>query len=174
MSSAELENLERIGTLKREPPVPSELAGLRRSAEHRLADAEREDLSFDSRFDLAYDAAHALALYALRRAGYRTDKRYVVFQVLPHTVGLATGHWRVLAKAHEHETWRSTKAPRGAPILTWTEAGGGGMPRRLPRARGALRRAPGGGAPGSRFLSGLRQPPCVLAPPRISRMSRRR
>lgn len=101
MTSAELENLERIGALKRESPVPSELTGLRRSGESRLADAEREDLSFESRFDLAYNAAHALALYALRRAGYRTDKRYLVFQVLPHTVGLATGHWRVLAKAHE-------------------------------------------------------------------------
>lgn len=101
MTSAELENLARIGTLKREPPVPSELEGLRRSGESRLADAEREDLSFDGRFDLAYNAAHALALFALRRSGYRTDKRYVVFQALPHTVGLATGHWRVLAKAHE-------------------------------------------------------------------------
>jgi hypothetical protein len=59
------------------------------------------DLSFESRFDLAYNAAHALALYALRRAGYRSDNRYLVFQVLPHTAGLPPETWRVLAKAHE-------------------------------------------------------------------------
>ncbi len=50
---------------------------------------------------MAYNAAHALALYALRRMGYRSEHRYLVFQSLPHTAGLATGHWRVLAKAHE-------------------------------------------------------------------------
>jgi hypothetical protein len=50
---------------------------------------------------LAYNAAHALALSALRSAGYRSESRYLVFQALPHTVGLPTAHWRVLAKAHE-------------------------------------------------------------------------
>lgn len=101
MSSAELERLVRIGRLKREPPADSELAGLRRSGESRLADAERTELAYESRFDLAYNAAHALALFALRRLGYRSDHRYIVFQALPHTTGLARGHWRVLAKAHE-------------------------------------------------------------------------
>jgi hypothetical protein len=62
------------------------LEGLRASAERRLVDAERKELSFDSRFDLAYNAAHAFALIALRRMGYRSDNRYLVFQVLPHTV----------------------------------------------------------------------------------------
>lgn len=66
-----------------------------------MRDAENSSLSFESRFDLAYNAAHALALAALRRAGYRSDNRYLVFQALPHTVGLETAHWRVLAKAHE-------------------------------------------------------------------------
>jgi hypothetical protein len=28
-------------------------------------------------------------------------QRYIVFQVLPHTLGLATEVWRVLAKCHE-------------------------------------------------------------------------
>jgi len=91
MTSAEHENLVRIGRLKREPPADSELAGLRRSAESRLADAERTDRSFESRFDLSYNAAHALALYALRRSGYRSHHRYIVFQALPHTVGLEHG-----------------------------------------------------------------------------------
>ncbi len=77
------------------------MAGLRRSGLARIADAERRDLSFESRFDLTYNAAHALALYALRRMGYRPEHRYLVFQALPYTAGLSAGHWRVLAKAHE-------------------------------------------------------------------------
>jgi hypothetical protein len=76
-------------------------AGLMRSAEERLNDARRIDLSYSSRFDLAYNAAHALALIALRRAGHRSDNRYLVFQALPHTTGLPTEKLRVLAKAHE-------------------------------------------------------------------------
>jgi hypothetical protein len=38
---------------------------------------------------------------ALRRAGYRSDNRYLVFQALEHTVGMAAEKWRILAKAHE-------------------------------------------------------------------------
>jgi len=101
MSSAELDNLVRISQLKREPPVARELSGLRASGERRLADARRTELAFDSRFDLTYNAAHALALYALRSLGLRSDIRYLVFQVLPHTLGLPAAQWRVLAKAHE-------------------------------------------------------------------------
>ena len=101
MTSAKLENLVRIGQLKREPPREDELAGLQRSGLARLADAENRKLAFDSRFDLAYNSAHALALYALRRLGYRSENRYLVFQLLPETSGLAAGQWRVLAKAHE-------------------------------------------------------------------------
>jgi len=101
MTSDKLDNLVRSGQLKKEPPRADELAGLSRSGLARIADAERSDLSFESRFDLAYNAAHALALYALRRKGYRPEHRYLLFQTLPHTAGLATGHWRVLAKAHE-------------------------------------------------------------------------
>jgi hypothetical protein len=101
MSSAELENLVRIGKLKREPSTENEVNGLLRSAEERLRDASRQELSYSSRFDLAYNAAHALALVALRRAGYRSDNRYLVFQSLTHTVGLPAAKWRVLAKAHE-------------------------------------------------------------------------
>jgi hypothetical protein len=61
----------------------------------------RGELSYSSRFDLAYNAAHALALVALRGAGYRSDNRYLVFQVLAHTVGMPAEKWRTLAKAHE-------------------------------------------------------------------------
>lgn len=54
-----------------------------------------------ARFDLAYNAAHALCLAALRRKGFRPRQRYIVFQALPHTLGLGPEVWRVLAKAHD-------------------------------------------------------------------------
>lgn len=38
MTSAELENLVGIGTLKREPPVETELAGLKLERDERLLD----------------------------------------------------------------------------------------------------------------------------------------
>lgn len=101
MTSDKLANLVRIRELKEEPASDNELDGLRRSGMARLADAERDDLSFESRFDLAYNAAHSLALYGLRRLGYRSNNRYLVFQVLPQTAGLSAGQWKVLAKAHE-------------------------------------------------------------------------
>ncbi|HPA95270.1 MAG: hypothetical protein KA189_11025 [Thermoanaerobaculia bacterium] len=100
MTSTELDNLVRIGQLKREPPTDDEIAGLLRSAAERLTDAGRVELSYSSRFDLAYNAAHALALVALRRTGYRSENRYLVFQTLPHTTGMEPAKWRVLATAH--------------------------------------------------------------------------
>lgn len=101
MTSPELENLVRIGQLKREPSSPREFDGLLKSGAARLADAANSALALESRFDLAYNAAHALALAALRHQGYRSDNRYVVFQALPHTLGLPAATWRVLAKCHE-------------------------------------------------------------------------
>lgn len=101
MTSAELESLARIGKLKREPPSAREMQGLLASARERLADAANPALAFASRFDLAYNASHALALFALRRAGYRCDAGYLAFQTLPHTLGMPGEVWRVLAKAHE-------------------------------------------------------------------------
>lgn len=101
MASPNLDNLVRIGKLKREPPSARELRGLLQSAELRLADAANESLSYASRFDLAYNASHALALCSLRRLGYRCDQRYLAFQTLPHTVGVSGEVWRVLVMAHE-------------------------------------------------------------------------
>jgi hypothetical protein len=101
VTSSELENLVRLGKLKREAPAPAELEGLMRSGQNRLADADNRSLAVESRFDLAYNAAHALALAALRRLGYRCDSRYLVFQTLAHTLGLPASVWRVLAKGHE-------------------------------------------------------------------------
>ncbi len=100
MTSSALDNLVRIGKLKAEPTTQEELDGLIRSGEVRLRDAENTALALESRFDLAYNAAHALSLAALRFHGYRSENRYLVFQALPHSVGLAAEQWRVLDIAH--------------------------------------------------------------------------
>jgi hypothetical protein len=96
-----LENLCGPGRpLKREPPDAKEFAGLRRSAIARLTDSAKSTNSLESRFDLAYNAAHGLCLAALRWYGYRPSNRYIVFQALPHTLGLGPEVWRVLDKCH--------------------------------------------------------------------------
>ena len=100
MPLPELDNLARIGKLKQELPEQNELAGLLRSGQVRLADAKRETLSPESRFDLAYNAAHAFSLAALRWHGYRSENRYLVFQSLTHTLELPSVSWRVLDDAH--------------------------------------------------------------------------
>lgn len=73
---------------------------MKRSGLARLADAENLKNSLEGRFDLAYNAAHALCLAALRWHGYRASNRFIVFQVLPHTLGLGPEVWRVLDKCH--------------------------------------------------------------------------
>lgn len=99
--TASLENLVRGGQLKREAPAQQELEGLIRSGLDRLRDAENTSLSLTSRFDLAYNAAHALSLAALRWHGFRSENRYLVFQALGHTLKLPAEQWRVLASAHQ-------------------------------------------------------------------------
>lgn len=100
MPSPELDNLVRIGQLKSEPFVQSEFDGLMRSGLLRLKDGQDARLSPESRFDLTYNAAHAFALAALRKRGYRSESRYIVFQCLTHTLGLPAEQWRVLEQAH--------------------------------------------------------------------------
>lgn len=70
MTSPELENLVKIGKLKREACSTGEFNGLVKSGAARLADAGNPALAMESQFDLAYNAAHALALAALRHRGY--------------------------------------------------------------------------------------------------------
>lgn len=96
-----LESLVKIGKLKVEVPTRSEIEGLIVSARKRSVDARKPELSFESRFDLAYNASHGLALAALRTHGYRSDNRYIVFQALEHTAGLAPATWRIFSKAHD-------------------------------------------------------------------------
>jgi len=100
-SNDSLENLVRSGGLKAEPHDIKECEGLFRSATDRLKDAQASGLSFSSRFDLAYNSAHALALVALRLQGYRSDRRYLVFQCLCHTLALDKAAVRLFALCHE-------------------------------------------------------------------------
>ena len=101
MTSQPLENLVKIGKLKKEAVSQSEFDGLVESGRTRLADAQRSVLALESRFDLAYNAAHALALAALRWHGYRSENRYLVFQCLEHTLRMPPDQWRVLSVSHE-------------------------------------------------------------------------
>jgi len=100
-SSSNLENLAKIGQLKAEPPSRDEIDGLIASGRKRLKDAKNPANALESRFDLAYGAAHAFSLAALRRRGYRSQSRYLVFQALPHTLGMTDRQWRLLALCHE-------------------------------------------------------------------------
>lgn len=101
MTSPNLENPARIGKLKEDAVGQAEFDGLVKSGRARLTDARTVELSLESRFDLAYNASHALALAALRWHGYRSENRYLVFQCLPETLGLKPEQWRVLALCHE-------------------------------------------------------------------------
>lgn len=100
--SSPLNNLAKVskGGLKIEPPNQAEFDGLVRSAKRKLLDAATPTLGLESAFDLAYNAAHALALAALRWHGYRSENRYLVFQALAHTVGFPAAKWRVLDLCH--------------------------------------------------------------------------
>ena len=71
-----------------------------KSAKRKLPDAGNPANSPDSRFTLAYDSAYSLALAALRWHGYRSENRYLVFQVLEHTVAFPIGKWRFLDSCH--------------------------------------------------------------------------
>ena len=81
-----------------------------------------------AQFDLAYNAAHALSLAAMRWHGFRpNNRRYIVFQALEHTLGLSAGQWRVLDKAHsarnsaEYEGYFEVDEQLLAEVLKITE-----------------------------------------------------
>ena len=101
MTLVTLENLVKIGKLKKEPPDQKEFDRMLNNAKRRIKDAKVKGVSEDGRFSLVYSAAHALALAALRWHGYRSDNRYLVFQCLEQTTGLEKAKWRVLDKCHQ-------------------------------------------------------------------------
>ena len=95
-----LENLAKRKLLHPEPPNARETDNLIKAAVERLIDARNASLSYSSRFDLAYNAAHGLALAALRKSGFRTDKRYLVFQCLVHTTPIDKSTVRIFSTSH--------------------------------------------------------------------------
>lgn len=117
-----LENLARTKQLNAEPPRGQETSNLLSSAEALLRDARNPSLSADSRFALAYRAAHALALAALRASGYRPSSaghRRIVFQVLEFTAGASRKLSTALAAYHDR---RNRLEYEGAPPASAVEA----------------------------------------------------
>lgn len=100
MTLKALEALARSGQLKAERPDTAELQRLLHRARQALNDAAIAAVSEEGRFLLVYQAAHTLALAALRRQGYRSDKRYLVFQCLEHTMGYPHIKWRIFDACH--------------------------------------------------------------------------
>lgn len=101
MTSTNFENLVKTGQLSAEPTDHFELEGLIKSGKKRFHDATNTSLAPESRFDLAYNAAHSIGLAALRAKGYRAKNRYIVFQTIPLTTGLGPEVWRILSKCHD-------------------------------------------------------------------------
>ena len=99
-----LENLAGTGQLIPEPTSVEEISGFLMRAEQQLIDARTASLSATSRFSLAYDAAHAFALAALRAHGYRPGRglghRLVVFSTLVHTVASPATECASLVRYH--------------------------------------------------------------------------
>jgi uncharacterized protein (UPF0332 family) len=122
-SAKNLENLVRAKLLKPEPTSKQEITRLLASAEEQLHDSRVASLSASSKFALAYNAAHALALTALRAEGYRPSTamghRKIVFQVLETTAGAEPKLWRALDRYHDR---RNAAEYEGASSATDTEA----------------------------------------------------
>ncbi len=87
--------------MKIEPHNAMEVKRLIDMARLHLNDARQEaSVSLEGRFLAAYSAAHAVALAALRRHGFRSTNRYLVFQSLAHTLDWPAERWRLLDHAH--------------------------------------------------------------------------
>ncbi len=100
MTLEALNNLARIGEIHHEPAHAGEFNGLVQSARDRLEDIDQYQLSEAGQFDLTYNAAHALALAALRWHGFRSTNRYQVFQCLTHTVNLSAEKAQIFSQCH--------------------------------------------------------------------------
>ena len=96
-----LENLLKIGQLKRHDTDTVEVARLLEAARRNVSDANVEAISVETRFDAAYKAIMQLALAALMANGFRPDTNrpghhMTVVQALPLTIGMADGRVAVL------------------------------------------------------------------------------
>ena len=94
-----LENLVGKG-LRKENAHPEEIQRLLGKAQTRLSDAASEEISRESRFDLAYEAILQLAICALRANGYRPDSRgghhVIALQSLTKSIGYPKDKIRLL------------------------------------------------------------------------------
>src|SRR5229473_7913533 len=89
-----LENLVQIGKLKPHKTTRAEIARLLAAVRRNLKDARHDDISPESRFDIAYKAAMQCALIAVMANGFRPSTsepghHATVIQSLPETVGLS-------------------------------------------------------------------------------------
>ena len=115
--------LERLagtgGSLQAEPSDEREIAGLKRSAIARLTDARNDSNSLEGRFDLVYNAAHALSLAALRHSGFRSKNRYVVFRYCLTRLVLGQRFGACLQRAIKFVTARNMKASWTSTSDSW-------------------------------------------------------
>lgn len=96
-----LDNLLRIGQLKRHTTDRAEIGTLLAAARRNLGDARAENISTENRFDAAYKCIMQCALSALMASGFRPNTKgpghhQTVIQALPKTIGLAAARVAVL------------------------------------------------------------------------------
>ena len=122
--SQNLRNLERTGALKREATSAAEIRRLLELARGSLASAGLKSNPLEVRYQVAYAAAHYLALAALRANDYRTaareGHRQLVFQLLTHTSGFDSSVALALDRAHRK---RNELEYTGAVDVTEAETG---------------------------------------------------
>jgi hypothetical protein len=118
-----LDSLVKAGRLRREPTSRQEIARFLATADTSLADAAIAALSPAGRFKHAYDAAHALALCALRAHGLRPASvpghRAVVFQALAMTISAERTLGSTLERYH---TRRNKSEYEGMSTVSDAEA----------------------------------------------------
>lgn len=98
-----LENLARIGKLKQHSATSDDAVKLLAAARRNLAETRINELSPETRFDLAYKAIMQCGLVAILGNGYRPSTtepghHATVIQTLPVTIGLESHRMVVLDK----------------------------------------------------------------------------
>jgi hypothetical protein len=96
-----LDNLLKIGQLKRHTSDRMEIGNVLAAARRNLSDARVENISTENRFDAAHKCVMQCALAALMANGFRPDTKVpghhqTVIQSLPKTIGLPPARLAVL------------------------------------------------------------------------------
>ena len=116
-----LENLIGKG-LQREPASAEEVRRFLAKITTRLADAQNDAISLDSRFDLAYEALLQIGLVALRANNLRPDSRgghhILALQTLNTSIGYPREKLRLL---DEYRRQRATGLYDGSFVPTQAE-----------------------------------------------------